>query len=105
VKPAADCAAKLAVLADPTRLGVVSVLLAGPRNVTEINEELHVAQNLLSHHLRILREAGLVVSQREGKAMRYALAPGVEVGPSGKAISLGCCDLSFKRRGAGRKAS
>jgi ArsR family transcriptional regulator len=46
------CATKLAGLADPTRLAVVEVLLAGPRKVKEINQHLGVAQNLLSHHLR-----------------------------------------------------
>jgi DNA-binding transcriptional ArsR family regulator len=78
---------------------VIEVLLSGPCNVTEINRHVAVPQNLLSHHLRVLREAGLVVSRRDGKAMTCALAPGVEAGPSGKAISLGCCDLTFKGRG------
>ena len=90
------CATKLAVLADPTRLAVVEVLMAGPRNVKEINRHLRVAQNLLSHHLRVLREAGFVISRRDGKAVRYALADGVEMGPSRKAINLGCCSLTFK---------
>src|SRR5262249_33156063 len=87
------CASKLAVLADPTRLAVVEVLLGGSRNVREINRHIGVAQNLLSHHLRVLRDAGLVVSQRDGKAVRYALASGVEMGWSGKGINLGCCSL------------
>jgi ArsR family transcriptional regulator, nickel/cobalt-responsive transcriptional repressor len=68
----------------------------GGDEVTEINRHLHVARNLLSHHLRILRQAGLVVSRRDGKAMTYALAPGVEGGPPGRAINLGCCAVSFK---------
>ena len=73
------CATKLAILADPTRLAVLEVLLAGPRNVKEINRHIPIAQNLLSHHLRVLRDAELVISRRAGKAVCYSLAEGVEV--------------------------
>jgi DNA-binding transcriptional ArsR family regulator len=99
-----DCAAKLAVLADPTRLAVVEILLGGPRNVTEINRRIGIAQNLLSHHLRILRHAGIVISARAGKGARYTLAPGVELGASHKALNLGCCSLTFEKVHFGKKA-
>jgi len=89
------CAAKLAVLADPTRLAVMEFLLKGSGTVKEINENIRIAQNLLSHHLKVLREAGLVVSRRDGKAVRYQLARGVETGPAGTGINLGCCSLTF----------
>lgn len=75
---------------------MVEVLLAGARNVSEINEHIGVAQNLLSHHLRVLREAGLVISQRDGKGVKYALARGVGRGASTRAIDLGCCSVKFK---------
>lgn len=91
-----DCAAKLAVLADPTRLAVLEVLLNGPCNVKQINEHVKIAQNLLSHHLRVLREASLVTSYREGKGVRYALARGVDIGKTANGINLGCCSLTFK---------
>jgi len=97
------CATKLAGLADPTRLAVVEVLLAGPRKVKEINQRVGVAQNLLSHHLRVLRNAELVTSSREGKGVTYALAEGVEMGPSHNAINLGCCSLTFGNLRARRK--
>lgn len=99
-----DCAARLAVLADPTRLAVVEILLAGARNVTQINEKIGIAQNLLSHHLRILRDARIVVSSRAGKAARYTLAPGVEIGASRNAVNLGCCSLTFEKVRIGRNA-
>jgi ArsR family transcriptional regulator len=98
-----DCATKLAVLADPTRLAVIGVLLGGSRNVKEINQRVKVAQNLLSHHLRVLRDAEIVTSRRDGKAVKYALADGVEVGSSSNAINLGCCSLEFKNLRAGKK--
>ena len=87
---------KLTVLADPTRLAVLDFLLKGPGTVKEINMGIRIAQNLLSHHLKVLREAGLVVASREGKAVRYELARGVETDSRG--INLGCCSLTFRSR-------
>src|SRR5262245_3900429 len=94
-RTSAECATKLAVLADPTRLAVVEVLLAGSRNVAEINQHVRVAQNLLSHHLRVLRDAEIVTAARDGKGVRYALAEGIELGAGHNAINLGCCSLKF----------
>jgi ArsR family transcriptional regulator, nickel/cobalt-responsive transcriptional repressor len=93
---AADhCADVLRVLADDTRLRVVRLLLSGPRHVGQLNEVLQIDQSLLSHHLRVMREAGLIVSQRDGKAVRYQLAPVLVARRKGQLIDLGCCRLSF----------
>lgn len=96
-KPAGfdSCASVLKVLADETRLAVVRTLMGGARHVGEINAVLGLEQSLLSHHLKVLREAGLVESERDGKAMLYRLSPGVEARRAGTAIDLGCCRLSF----------
>ena len=91
----ASCAELLKVLADETRLAVVECLLERPMHVGELNESIQVEQSLLSHHLRVLREAGFVYSQRDGKAVLYCLAPRVEAMCEGKSINLGCCRLSF----------
>ncbi|MHC4877887.1 MAG: ArsR/SmtB family transcription factor [Planctomycetota bacterium] len=91
-----SCADILKVLADDTRLAVVRQLMVGPRRVGEINEELQVESTLLSHHLRVLREAGIVTGQREGKAVLYRLAPHVESKRRGSALELGCCRLVFE---------
>jgi ArsR family transcriptional regulator, nickel/cobalt-responsive transcriptional repressor len=90
-----SCATLLKVLADETRLAIVQELLDGPKHVGEINAQISIEQSLLSHHLKVLRESGLVVGQRDGKAVLYQLAPGVEVRPAGKAVNLGCCQISF----------
>ncbi|QDT11127.1 ArsR/SmtB family transcription factor [Planctomycetes bacterium K23_9] len=91
-----DCAGILKVLADETRLAVVERLMQGPQHVGEISAILEVEPTLLSHHLRVLREAGLVVSQREGKQVLYSLASDVQGSRRGRAINLGCCRISFK---------
>ena len=92
----ASCAALLKILGEETRLAVVQQLFDGPKHVAEINEQLQMEQCLLSHHLKVLRDGGLVVAQRDGKGVLYRLAPNVEPARAGKAIDLGCCMLSFE---------
>lgn len=90
--PHAHCARQLSVLADANRLAVLEMLMDAPKYVWELNAELELEQSLLSHHLQILRKAGLVESSREGKAVRYRLASSVKP-DANKAIDLGCCVL------------
>jgi DNA-binding transcriptional ArsR family regulator len=90
-----SCASKLKVLSDSTRLAVLESLMGGPRNVGELMEELNVEQSLLSHHLAVLRDNGLVEATREGKTMIYQLPEEVSDSTAGKAINLGCCKISF----------
>ncbi len=92
----ATCADLLKALADETRLAVIRQLMDGPKHVHQINEELKVEQTLLSHHLKVLRDMGLVVAKRDGKAMLYRLAPQVETAKMRAGINLGCCVLSFE---------
>jgi ArsR family transcriptional regulator len=83
-------------LADPTRLAIVAQLMEGPRHVGEINATLGVEQSLLSHHLRVLRDAHLVTAERDGKAVLYRLSRETRSAREGKAINLGCCLISFE---------
>ena len=94
-----SCADKLKVLADSTRLAIVhSLMEQGPQYVNQLNENIDVDQSLLSHHLRTLRESGLVVANRDGKAVLYELAPGVKKATkSQNGIQLGCCILTFDK--------
>lgn len=85
----------LRVLADETRLGVVRELFAGPCHVHELMALLDIDQSLLSHHLRTLRDCGLVESERDGKAVLYRLSPSVEPKRRGCGLDLGCCRISF----------
>ena len=89
------CAAKLRVLADPTRLAVLEALIGGAKHVGAIQKLLKVEQSLLSHHLQTLREAGLVKAERDGKSVLYSIAPSV-VADNGESLNLGCCVLSFR---------
>ncbi|HVA37066.1 MAG TPA: metalloregulator ArsR/SmtB family transcription factor [Candidatus Dormibacteraeota bacterium] len=61
------------VLGDPTRLAVLAYLAQGDACVCDIVDALGVSQPLLSHHLRALKEAGLVRDRRAGRWVYYAL--------------------------------
>lgn len=90
-----SCAAMLKALADETRLAVVRQLLQQPCHVGELQAALGIEQSLLSHHLKQLRDAGIVESERDGKAVLYRLTSSVELRRQGEIIDLGCCQLSF----------
>ena len=69
----------LKALAAPVRLAVLSQLADGQRCVHELQDQLaargrEVSQPLLSQHLKVLRDAGLVVATRRGQERTYALS-------------------------------
>jgi ArsR family transcriptional regulator len=64
----------LQAVADPVRWTVLATLAQGPRCVCSLQEHVPVAGNLLSYHLKVLREAGLITSSRRGRWIDYALA-------------------------------
>jgi ArsR family transcriptional regulator len=61
-------------LADPTRLMILYTLSEGVRNVSELCGSLELSQPLVSRHLKILRERGLVQARRDGPAVLYTIA-------------------------------
>lgn len=64
-------AERLKVLADPSRLRVFSLLLDGTFCNCELGDELGMAPNLISHHLSVLRRAGLVETRRDPLDSRW----------------------------------
>ena len=70
-----SAAAGFSALGDSIRLRILNELAGGQRCVCELLEGIGVAANLLSYHLRVLREAGLVEASRRGRWMDYTLAP------------------------------
>jgi ArsR family transcriptional regulator, arsenate/arsenite/antimonite-responsive transcriptional repressor len=66
----------LAVLADPVRRQLVVHLVDRPVcTCGDLVEELGVGQPTVSHHLKVLREAGLVVGERCGRFVNYTVVP------------------------------
>jgi len=70
-----EYAALFRVLGDETRLEIVGLLAAagGALCVCEIEPRFNLSQPTISHHLRLLREAGVVTSERRGTWVYYAL--------------------------------
>jgi DNA-binding transcriptional ArsR family regulator len=67
--------AQLRALADPLRWRIVQLLAAEELCVCHLVEELGVAQPLVSHHLAVLRRAGLIASERFRYWTYYRLCP------------------------------
>jgi len=69
-------AARFRALADPTRVAIVNRLAAaGEVCVCDLNAVFDLSQPTISHHLKVLREAGLVESTRRGTWAYYHLVP------------------------------
>jgi ArsR family transcriptional regulator len=66
-----EAACVLKALADPNRLRIFNLLMQGDTCNCELSEKLGLPSNLLSHHLRVLREAGLVRSRRDAVDARW----------------------------------
>ena len=66
--------AVLQAVADPVRWTVLAMLADAPRCVCNLQEQIPIAGNLLSYHLKVLREAGLVTTSRRGRWIDYTLA-------------------------------
>lgn len=60
-------------LSDPTRRKILNLLKASDLTPSEMMEKIDVSQPTLSHHLDILKRAGLVDGEREGQFIRYSL--------------------------------
>ena len=60
-------------LSDPTRRRVLQLLKQGPRTAGELASEFDVSKPTMSAHFSVLREANLVVSQKQGKTVTYHL--------------------------------
>ena len=73
---AAALAAQFAVLADPLRLTIIEALAREQLCTCHLIEITGAKQTTVSHHLRILREAGVVLSEADGRFTWYRLVPG-----------------------------
>lgn len=73
---AVHLAARARALSDPTRLTLATALAAADELcVCDLAWVIERAENLVSHHLRIMRALGLASSRREGKMVLYSLTP------------------------------
>ena len=74
---AAKAAELLKALANEQRLLILCHLLEGPLSVGQLNGRVDLSQSALSQHLAVLRESGIVQTERESQSIRYSLPEGV----------------------------
>lgn len=71
-----DLAALADALGHPARVRTLRILLQrGPLAVKDLVRELPIVQATVSQHLKILREAGLLVAKKSGRTVRYEVEP------------------------------
>lgn len=73
---AAEVAAKLKALSDPVRLRLFSLVashVGGEACVCDISGDFDVSQPTISHHLKVLKDAGLLASERRGSWVYYSV--------------------------------
>ena len=95
-------AAQFALLADPLRLAIVEALAREQLCTCHLIDITGARQTTISNHLRLLREAGIVTTEPEGRYTWYRLAPGgfaealralagfVEEGPNAPRLRPAC---------------
>jgi len=71
IPTASELADILKVLSDPTRLAIFDSLMQGVQCNCEIGSNLKLPMNLISHHLKVLRDAGLVDAERDPVDARW----------------------------------
>jgi DNA-binding transcriptional ArsR family regulator len=64
-----------AIIAEPSRRAILSLLASSERSVGDIEEQLNLSQPSVSKHLRVLREAGFVESRVDAQRRLYRLKP------------------------------
>jgi DNA-binding transcriptional ArsR family regulator len=94
-----DCIAALKALGEETRLRILRLLFKEQLSVGEITERLNLSQYNVSKHLRILREAGLLEAEQQGRQRLYRVTPELKsrVTANNNVLDLGCCTFRFDR--------
>ena len=88
-----DCISALRALGEETRLRLLRLVFDKPLSVNEISERLGVTQYNVSKHLRIMREAGLLETEKNGQQRLYGVAANLksQLAANGNVLDLGCC--------------
>ncbi|TLD71266.1 winged helix-turn-helix transcriptional regulator [Phragmitibacter flavus] len=94
-----DCIHALKALGEENRMRIVRMLMSQQRSVNEIAESLDISQYNVSKHLRILREAGLLETTKNGQQRLYSLTPDLvsHLADNNNILDLGCCTFHFDK--------
>lgn len=91
------CIQMLKALADETRWRIIRELLAKSLTVNDLVVRLTVSQYNVSKHLRILREAGIIETERQGRCVECRVVPAfrLRLSQNRNQLDLGCCVFKF----------
>ena len=94
-----DCIAALKALGEESRLRILRLLFKEQLGVNEISQRLKASQYNVSKHLRIMREAGLLEVEKQGKQRLYTVASKLknQVAANDNILDLGCCTFRFDK--------
>jgi len=94
-----DCIVALKALGEENRLRILRLLFKEPLSVNEISERLHATQYNVSKHLRIMREAGLLETEKQGKQRLYTVVASLksQVSANNNILDLGCCTFRLDK--------
>ena len=94
-----DCIAALKALGEESRLRILRLLFKERLSVNEITERLKLSQYNVSKHLRIMREAGLLESEQQGKLRLYGVSSRLktQVAANNNVLDLGCCTFRLDK--------
>src|SRR5262245_7134726 len=94
-----DCIAALKALGEETRLRILRLLFKEQLSVNEISEQLKVSQYNVSKHLRIMRESGLLQTEKRGKHRLYVVADKLKshVTANNDILDPGCCTFRLDK--------
>ena len=94
-----DCISALKALGEETRLRILRLLYKQPLSVNEISERLGATQYNVSKHLRVMREAGLLETQKQGQLRLYGVAANLksQLAANNNVLDLGCCTFRLDK--------
>ena len=70
-----DVALLCRALGDSNRLQIIQMLSGGEKCACKLLDDLHITQSTLSHHMKLLCDAGVVRGRKEGKWVHYSIDP------------------------------
>ena len=94
-----QCLAVLKALSEISRMRIVRLLLTERLGVNEIGERIGMSQYNVSKHLRILKHAGLLAMEKDGKQRLYGVSPGLkdQLAANRNVLELDCCTFRFDK--------
>lgn len=96
-KLAETCARQLQAIAEPNRIRIIDCLRTGQKNVTQLATLLKVEIVNVSHHLGVLKSAGLVEDKKDGRFVIYSLHPKFFTNDASNTthVDLGWCKIEI----------